>query len=128
MIYIIDTHAWIEYFKGSKQGEILKELFENQNNRLITMECCIAELKGYCLKNNLSFDEAYRNIKRNSFILPVMTAHWINAAKIKFELRKKITNFGLIDSLLIAKQQELKCKIVSGDHHFKSLKNVLYIG
>jgi hypothetical protein len=53
---------------------------------------------------------------------------WIGAAKIRFEMRKKIKNFGLIDSILVAKQQEFKCKVISGDFHFKSLKNVVYMG
>ena len=49
-------------------------------------------------------------------------------SKIKHELRKKIKNFGLIDSILVAKQQELNCKIITGDSHFKNLKNVVFIG
>ena len=70
----------------------------------------------------MSYDE------KNSFVFPVLREHWINAAKIKFEMREKIKNFGLIDSILVAKQEQLKCKIISGDPHFKNLKNVVYMG
>lgn len=128
MIYIVDTHAWIEYFRGSNQGLPLKRLLENFKDKFITMECCLAELKGYCLKNNYDFNELYNAVKKNSFIFPVLRSHWLNAAKIRFELRKKIKNFGLIDSIVLSKQQELKCKIVRGDPHFKNLKNVVYVG
>lgn len=127
MIYIIDTYAWIEYFKGSKQGLIVKRLLDNSNNKFITIECCISELMGFSLKNALDFDKLYSILRKNSIILPVMRDLWINAAKIRFDLRKTIKNFGLIDSILVAKQQELKCKIVTGDLHFENLKNIVYL-
>jgi len=128
MIYIIDTHPWIEYFLGTKIGLNLKKLFENQNNKFITLECCLAELRGYCLKNKYHFDQILNIVKRNSFIFPVMANHWIEAGKIRFELRKKIKNFGLIDAILLSKQKELDCKLVSGDYHFKNMKNIVFIG
>jgi predicted nucleic acid-binding protein len=128
MLYIVDTYAWIEYFSGSKQGSILKKLFEDQKNKFITMECCIAELVGYSLKNNIDFRKIHTIVKTNSVILPVLTDHWIEAAKTRYELRKKIDAFGMIDAILVAKQKELKCKIISGDSHFKKLNNIEYIG
>jgi len=92
------------------------------------MECAISKLKSYCLRTENNFDKMYAILKRNSIILPVLTAHWLNAAKIRFEIRKRVKDFGLIDSILVAKQNEIKCIIISGDSHFKSLNNVLYIG
>ena len=127
MIYIIDTFAWIEYFNGSDNGLLLKKLLSNINNKLITLECCMSELFGYCLRNNLDFDKVQSIVKRDSVILPVLIDQWLNAARIRFETRKKINNFGLIDSILLAKQSELKCLIVTGDPHFKGMKNVVFL-
>jgi len=128
MIYIIDTYAWIEYIEGSDEALKLKHLFLNQNNKFITMECCIAELYGFCLKKNIDFSKILDTVKNSSIILPVMMDTWISAAKIRYELRKNIPHFGLVDSILVAKQKELKCKVISGDPHFKTLKNIEYIG
>jgi predicted nucleic acid-binding protein len=128
MIYIIDTYAWIEYINGSNKALILKRLFQNPNNKFITMECCIAELAGFSLKKNLNFEKIFELVKTNSIILPVLTKNWIEAAKIRSELRKKIQHFGLIDAILVSKQKELKSKVISGDPHFKTLKNIVYIG
>ena len=50
------------------------------------------------------------------------------AAEIRHEIRKKVKDFGLIDAILVAKRNELKCKIVSGDKHFKGMKDIIYIG
>jgi len=128
MIYIVDSWAWIEYFIGSEKGLILKKLLDNKNHKFITMECTISELKSYCLRTNNDFSKMHNTLKRNSIILPVLKEHWLNAAEIRHEIRKMIKDFGLIDSILVSKQNELKCKIVSGDKHFKGMKNVIYIG
>ena len=128
MIYIIDTYAWVEYINGSDKASILIKLFKDQNNRFITMECCIAELAGFSLKKDIDFKKIFDLVKTNSIILPVLMKNWIEAAKIKYELRENIKHFGLIDAILVSKQKEIKAKIVSGDSHFKTLKNVVYIG
>ena len=128
MIYIIDTYAWVEYFINSKQGLKLKRLFEDKHNKFITMECCLSELKCYCLKNEYNFNEALNIIKTNSTILPIMLDIWLSAADIRYVLRKNILHFGLIDAILVAKQKELNCKVISGDPHFKTLKNVVFMG
>ena len=128
VVCIIDTYAWIEYFLGSKKGEVLRKLLKSKENKFITMECCLSEVRGYSLKNNVTFAKLYSVIKANSFIFPVLRETWIEAAKVRFEERKRIKDFGLIDSLLVAKQKEMKCKIISGDKHFENMENVIYIG
>ena len=40
--YIIDSYAWVEYFKGSEQGESAKDFIENKNSA--TSVITIAEL------------------------------------------------------------------------------------
>ena len=128
MIYIADTHAWIEYLNGSKKGIMLQHILENQKNKIITIECCIAEIISYSLREGRDYAKAIEVIKSNSVILPITSDIWIEAAIIRFELRKKIAHFGLIDAILVSKQKELNCKVVSGDPHFKTLKNVVYVG
>ncbi len=128
MIYLIDTHAWVEYVIGSTSAVVMKRLFENPKNKFITSECSLAEIRSYCLINKRNFEEVYKIVKRNSITLPVLHYHWIEAAKIRFEIRKRVKDFGLIDSILVVKQNELKATIISGDSHFKGQKNVMYIG
>ena len=80
MIYIIDSSAWIEYFIGSDKGEVLKRLFENKENMFMIVECCLAEIKGWCLRNNKEFDEFYPVIRANSLIIHLNEQDWIEAA------------------------------------------------
>jgi len=128
MIYIVDTHAWIEYFQAGKKAPLLKKLFDSQADKFVTMECSLAELRGYALRNNADFNSLYNIVISNSLIFPVLRDQWINAAKIKHDIRKIKPKFGLMDAILVAKQRELKCKIISGDYDFKNLKDILYLG
>ncbi len=127
MLYIIDTYAWIEYFIGSNRGEALRKLFLDDKNRFMTVECCLAEIRGWSIKNKEDFDRLFRIVRANSDIATVTEHDWISAAEERFEQRKTQKDFGLIDSVILVKQKEFNCKIVSGDKHFKGLRNVLFL-
>ena len=128
MIFIVDSWAWIEYFTGSKNGLKLKKLIDNKNHKLITMECTLSEVKSYCLRTKSDFDRLNKIVKKNSIILPVMMDIWLKAAEAKYEIRKKVKDFGLIDAILVTKQNELNCMLISGDEHFKNMKKIVYVG
>lgn len=126
-IYLIDTYAWIEYLLGTRKGEKLRNLFIDNQIKFITLDSTLAEVYNHCLKDNINFEKVYEIIKINSVIFPVLKEHWLNASKIRYDLRKKITDFGMIDAILVARQYELKCKIITGDTHFRNLPNIDFI-
>jgi len=127
MLYILDSYAWVEYFIGSQKGEMLKKLFLNEKNRFATVECCLAEIQGWALKNDQDFDRLFTIIRANSTILPLTEHDWIDAGKERFEQRKTQKNFGLIDAVILIKQKELNGIIVTGDEHFKGKENIVFL-
>ena len=127
MIYIVDSYAWIEYFLGSKKGEMLKTLFLDDKNHFLTLACCLAEIHGWTLKHNQNFDTLLKIIRANSTITNIEEHDWITAAEQRFAQRKTQPDFGFIDAVLLAKQMEFQCSIISGDKHFKYLKNLMFL-
>ncbi len=127
MLYIIDSYAWVEYFIGSQKGELLKKLFLNEQNRFATVECCLAEIYGWALKNNQDFDQLFKIIRANSSIIAITEHDWIDAGKERFEQRKAQRDFGLIDAVILIKQKEYRCTIITGDKHFKNVDNVVFL-
>jgi predicted nucleic acid-binding protein len=93
-MHIVDTYAWIEYFIGSEKGEKAAVLIDDPNEHLITVECCLAEIRGWTLRESQDFDEIYAIINGNSEILRVFTRMWIRAAEIRHEVRKTVPGFG----------------------------------
>lgn len=128
MEYIIDSYAWIEYFLGSLKGDTLKNLFLDERNIFYTLECCLAEIRGWTLRENEDFDRLFNIISANSELISLTKINWIDAGKKRHEQRNIQKDFGLIDAMILVKQAELKCKIISGDAHFKNLKNVIFLG
>jgi rRNA-processing protein FCF1 len=117
----------VEYFIGSEKGSILREYFLDNKNKFYTVECCLAEIKGWALKNKEDFNKLLEIMKANSDILSLNENDWISAGEERFKQREKIKDFGLIDSVILIKQEQLNCTIITGDKHFKDSKNVVLI-
>lgn len=128
MLYIVDTYAWVEYLIGSKKGAALRNLLNDPSNGFLTVECCLAELKGWCHRDGQDFEKVYSIITSDSVITWVSERDWILAADENVKQREKRPNFGLIDAVILVKQKERGCKVVSGDRHFKGLKDVVFLG
>ena len=127
MLYLLDSYAWVEYFIGSQKGEALKKLFLDERHRFVTVACCLAEIQGWALKNNQDFHQLFKVIRANSTLAPLTEHDWIDAGKERFEQRKTHKDFGLIDAVILIKQKELNCVIITGDKHFKELPNIVFL-
>ncbi len=124
MQIIVDSYAWIEYFKASAKGAKAKSFIEKETNELFTLDVCLAEIKFWAIEEKLDFEEIKRTILSNSVVIESFSSDWLEAAQIKFEKRKNRKNFGLIDALILAKQKQLNATILTGDTHFKESSGV----
>ncbi len=124
MITVIDSWAWIEYFKGSLAGEKVKKTIE-VGGEFIISSINAAEVYRHFLSNYNEEDakSAISFMLTVAFVTPVSLPIAINSAKIKHE--KKI---GLGDSIIMATAAEHKAHVLTGDPDFKKEKNVIYIG
>lgn len=124
---VVDSFAWIEYFKATDTGQKAREFIDDLKNTLFTVDVCVAEIKFWALQKKLVFNEMFAVIRSNSTIIETNSNDWLEAAEIKFEHRKTLPNFGLVDALIIAKSNEIGAKILTGDKHFKNEKNAVMI-
>ncbi len=126
--YVLDSHAWIEYFQGTKIGEKVRALIESKN--CITPAIVVAELADkYARENYAYFEGDMEFIETNSTIAELNITIAKNAGKLKNAVRLKYkTNFGLADAIILATARAAGATVVTGDSHFKHLKNVEYLG
>jgi len=120
---LLDTYAWVEFFKGTNKGKEVKEILKKE--RCYTSIISIAELVEWCLKNNLEtkIGEYIKNINKISIILNLDEEIVLLAGKINHERKKKIKGWGMIDSLISATSISYNLNILTGDIHFKDLSN-----
>ena len=130
--FVVDTFAWIEYFKGSASGLEVLDLIKGQRNELFTPITALSELKDYCERQGKNFEEIYIAVRSNSSILELGGEDAIEAGKNHFEMKKKMKNWGYMDSFILAalkKMQKIhkKAKIVTGDEHFRQFPFTIWI-
>jgi len=128
MKYVIDSYAWIEYFMGTKTGEKVKPIIENTEEK-ITPTICLAEIYAKTLRaENDELAEKQRIfIKEKSALAPLDEITAVEAAVLTSKLKREIPGWGLADSIVYATALIKKAEVVTGDEHFKKLKNVTFI-
>lgn len=79
------------------------------------------------MRNNQDFAMIFNVIKANSTIITISQNDWIMSAQERFNQRKTEKDFGLIDAMLLVKQKELRCMLISGDKHFRDKKDIIFL-
>jgi len=131
--FVIDSYVWIEYFRGTKKGEIAKRYIEIENSATPTI--VIAELSRKLLYEVLAKRETMEGrenklnfIKTSTLVIELNEEIAILAGEIDIERKKLIKGWGMADSIILATARVKGAKIVTGDQHFKDLKNnVIFI-
>lgn len=128
MKYVIDSYAWLEYFMGTKVGERVKEIIENSEEK-ITPTICLAEVYAKTLKveDQQLAEKQKAFIKEKSAIVFLDEMIAVEAAKVLVNNKKEIDGWGMADSIVYATAIVKKADVVTGDEHFRKLKNVLLI-
>ena len=123
--YVIDSYAWVEYFRGSEEGEIAKEHIEGKN--CATASITIAELSEKYKRENKDFEEDMNFIIARTKVSNLNTEIALKAGEINFDNKKKIKNWGMSDSIILATANLLNAKVVTGDEHFRELGAVVML-
>lgn len=66
-------------------------------------------------------------IRASSQILDLTFDTAISAGKNAVEMKKKVAGWGLADSIVLVHAREANAKVVTGDEHFRGLKEALFI-
>lgn len=121
--YVIDSYAWVEYFRGTKEGAAAKEYIEKKSNATCSMT--IAELAEKYRRENKDFSEDFNFIVSKSEIIDLSSDIALAAGEINFENKKKIKNWGMSDAVILATARMFNAKVVTGDEHFRNLNAVM---
>ena len=125
--FIVDSWAWIEYFDGSLLGNKVKDYVENEKNVIFTSVLTIAEVMSKFLRKQLDPSEVLNGINNLSRVLNVDTETAVLAGKLHAETKVRIKDFGLSDAFILAASRIENTKIITGDLHFKSFPEVIFI-
>jgi predicted nucleic acid-binding protein len=126
--YILDSYAWIEYFSGTKKGEIVREIIEDKGNEVYTSSLAFAEITIKLLKSGKDPAEAHMFLTLSSKELPVDTEVAKEAAYLYVEKRKKFKDIGIVDVIIMTQARRNGLTILTGDdEYFKGEKNTILL-
>jgi predicted nucleic acid-binding protein len=124
--HVVDAYAWIEYLDGSEAGRKVSALLEN-DDETFTCAVTIAEVISKVARKAKDVKVAYDVILGNSQIVNIDEELSLQAGLLHYEMRKTLKDFGLADAYVLATAKRLKSKILTGDMHFKNVKDAVLI-
>ncbi len=88
----------------------------------------VAELKEKYMKEGWRyFDADLMFITSVATVIPVDKGIAILSGEINFERKKKVRDWGMSDSIVLATAKKASAKVVTGDPHFKDIKESIFI-
>lgn len=125
--FVIDAYAWIEYLIGSKAGEKVKSVLEEENNEIYTCAVTVAEVISKTTREGRNFETAYDILISNSQIINIDEENSKEAGMLHSEMRKTKRDFGLADAYVLAIARRINSKVLTGDVHFRGVKEAILI-
>ena len=126
--YVIDAYAWIEYLRGSRAGEKVRAVFEEENSEIYTCDVTIAEVISKTAREGQDVEVAYGVLLNNSQVVNVDEEVSRRAGLLHAEMRKIERDFGLADAYVLVTARRLRSKVLTGDPHFRGVKEAVLIG
>lgn len=124
---VIDTYAWIEYFRGSEEGLKAKGFIDGAFS-LFTPSIVVAELSDKYRREEIAeWDSRRKFISVKSRILELDETIADKSGELKHYLRKLHKDAGLADAIVFAHANIINAKILGGDKHLKDLKESIDI-
>jgi predicted nucleic acid-binding protein len=125
--YVVDAWAWVEYLIGSKHGVKLKEVLDEENSEVYTCAITLAEVISKVARERRDVEAAYTMLLSNSQVININEELSLQAGLLHCETRKSLKDFGLADAYVLATARKLKAKVLTGDLHFKNVKDAVLI-
>ena len=124
--YVIDSYAWVEYFRGTESGKMARPYVEGDS--AATSALTLAELREKYLREGWpSFDEDLNFIVWKTRVAPVDRQTSLLAGEINYERKKAKRGWGMADSVILATARSASAKVVTGDRHFEGLPDAILI-
>ena len=124
--FVIDSYAWVEYFRGTESGKRVREYAEG--DAATTSTLTLAELREKYLRERwTSFEEDVAFITTRTSLTPVDRQIALLSGEINHEQKKVVRNWGMADSIILATARTASAQVVTGDRHFEGLAEAIII-
>lgn len=121
MTTTFDSYAWIEYFAGTKKGEKVQTILDD-NDPKYTPAICITEIKNKYLKEKINPDNRIAYIRQRTTIIDLTEEIASDAADLMNQEKLHTT-----DAIIYASAKSVNSKLMTGDQHFRKKPDVIFL-
>ena len=124
--YVIDSFAWVEYFRGTEVGRKVRGYVEG--DRAATSTVTLAELREKYLREKWpSFEEDVAFMTGRTLLAPVDREIALLAGELNHVQKRKVRDWGMMDSIVLATARAGSARVVTGDAHFSGLSDAIML-
>lgn len=125
---LLDTWAWVEYFKGTAHGARVGEVLAREDT-VATSILTVAELGDLHFRDGRpALEERISFIASRGRLLEVTRAVAEKAGRTKWAQRRRKRAMGLGDAIIYETAQAEGLTVLTGDPGFKGLPGVEFLG
>lgn len=118
---ILDSSAWLEYFAGTKNGDIFSDYAEDFENLLVPTICLYEVYKRILIQRDENSANMAIEFMKNGNVVDINAEIAVISAQLSFKLK-----LPMADSLIYVTGQIFNSKIITLDSDFIGLDNVDY--
>ena len=122
---LVDTSAWVEYFRGGNQALFALMDKGMDEGRICIPDVVLAEMiQG---AKTEAEGKAIDDLADAFTIIGQKPETWLDAGRLSRALRKKGKTIHLVDCYIASQARENKCAILTLDEHFADIGSVIDI-
>ncbi|EQD35042.1 PilT protein domain protein [mine drainage metagenome] len=131
----IDSYAWIEVIRGSPLGTATRARIEAAG-ACFTPAIALAEVGHRCRRDGFGdrqIEHELTAMTEASVLVPITSGLATAASSATEELRERVRSLrlrpaGLTDGLILATARGAESQLLTGDPHFRGLREILWLG
>jgi predicted nucleic acid-binding protein len=116
---VLDTWAWIEYWRGNTK---VRDIIEGPEHKITSM-ITIAELERFYGDDRHRMDLMVEKIRLRSRLVTVD----LGIARAGGTVRRSMKEGGIADAIIYATALRNHSKVLTGDTHFRTFSEVIFI-
>jgi len=120
---VLDSSAWVEYFRGTSTGAHVRELVEG--GQALTPTLVVAELADLYARERWGWwSRDFEFVRLASALIPLSAEIAAEAGDAKRRLRRRHPGASLADAIIYLTARDAEATLVTLDQHFEGLEGV----
>ena len=121
---LLDSSAWVEYFKGTPTGSNVKKILEEG---AATSAISLAEIAKWAQENGAEVIPIITQMKKNAIVISLEEPILIESGKQYIRLRKIQKSIGMIDVIIYITALIHGLQLITTDNDFRGLPETEFL-